>query len=80
MPFSTQSEFEHSRKAARRERNPRNAVMKGGDKSIGEEKHSQTVSRKARSQKEQAQCCWQERIAKKGSCRKRKIDRQIVPN
>lgn len=54
--------------------------MKGGDKSIGEEKHSQTVSRKARSQKEQAQCCWQERIAKKGSCRKRKIDRQIVPN
>lgn len=48
MPFSTQSEFEHSRKAARRERNPRNAVMKGGDKSIGEEKHSQTVSRKAR--------------------------------
>lgn len=49
MPFSTQSEFEHSRKAERgRERNPRNAVMKGGDKSIGEEKHSQTVSRKAR--------------------------------
>lgn len=48
MPFSTQSEFEHTRKAEQRERNPRNVVMKGGDKSIGEEKHPQTVLRKAR--------------------------------
>lgn len=47
MPFSTLSEFEHAGEAEQRERNPRHVARKGGDKSIGEEKHPQTVLRKA---------------------------------
>lgn len=47
MPFSTLSEFEHAREAEQRERNPRNVARKGADKTMGEEKHPQTVLRKA---------------------------------
>lgn len=47
MPFSTLSEFEHATEAEKSERNPRNVARKGGDKSIGEERHPQTVLRKA---------------------------------
>lgn len=48
MPFSTPSEFEHSGEAQQREGSPRHVATKGGDKSIGEEKHPETVLRRAR--------------------------------
>lgn len=48
MPFSTPSEFEHSGEAQQREGSPRHVATKGGDKSTGEEKHPETVLRRAR--------------------------------
>lgn len=48
MPFPTPSEFEHSGEAQQREGSPRHVATKGGDKSIGEEKHPETVLRRAR--------------------------------
>lgn len=41
MPFSTLSQFEQARETEQRERNPRHVAAKGGDRSMGEEKHSQ---------------------------------------
>lgn len=47
MPFSTLSEFEHTGEAQQREGSPRHVATKGGDKSMGEEKHPETVLRRA---------------------------------
>lgn len=79
MPFSTLSEFEHDGEAEQRERNPRHVARKGGDKSIVEEKHPQTMLRKAWLTERAGTMLragekWRERRMQS------KIDRQIAPN
>ncbi len=72
MPFSTLSEFKRAGVAEQRERNPRHVARKGGDMSIGEEKHPQTVLRKAKLTERAGTML---RAGKKGKCRVRLTDK-----
>lgn len=67
MPFSTLSEFEHTGEAQQREGSPRHVATKGGDKSMGEEKHPETVLRRA--QLTESLGGGEERSREKGKCR-----------
>ena len=46
MPFSTLTEFEHTREVKQKERNPGNVGRKSGKKSVVVERNLQTVFRK----------------------------------